>query len=89
MNHSDDPRKLIIDTFRLHPEGLTFSDLARKTGLHRHTITKYIYELTGAGVIHQRRVGVAKLCYLKERFLKEVNDSDIIKELKKGYGEGF
>jgi len=59
------PKKIIIDTIGEHPEGLTFTSLAEHVGLHRHTITKYIYELMGAGVIEQRNVGMAKLCYLR------------------------
>jgi predicted transcriptional regulator len=61
-----DPRKLIIGVLKKHPEGLTIASIARITGLHRHTATKYIHELIGAGAIIQRNIGVAKLCYLKK-----------------------
>jgi|GEM_PF-1242952 len=65
------PRTLIINILRKNPDGLTLTSIAELTGLHRHTATKYVYELKGAGVISERDVGSAKLCYLKEGFSKE------------------
>ena len=55
----------ILQVLREHPEGLTTVDIAKLLGSHRHTITKYIYQLNGEGKIYQRKVGPAKLCYLK------------------------
>ena len=54
----------IVEVLRQHPEGLTTVDIARLLSSHRHTITKYIYQLVGEGKIRQREVGSAKLCYL-------------------------
>jgi predicted transcriptional regulator len=65
------PRTLIINILRKNPDGLTLTSIAELTGLHRHTATKYIYELKGAGIINERDVGSAKLCYLKEGLSKE------------------
>ena len=59
-------KERIIDVLKQHPEGLTTVDIAKILGSHRHTITKYIYQLVGEGLIYQREVGTAKLCYLKE-----------------------
>ena len=79
----DNAKKVITDTLREHPEGLTFTSLAEYVGLHRHTTTKYIYELMGAGKISQRRIGAAKLCYLRDidegskESLQEVNSKRI------------
>ncbi len=39
-------------------------------GAHRHTVTKYIHELLGAGVIYQREIGTVKICYLTSEFAK-------------------
>jgi ribosomal protein S24E len=50
-----------------HPEGLPIIEIAKLVGMHRHTITKYIYQLVGSGEIYQREVGTARLCYLKKR----------------------
>ena len=56
-----------------HPEGVHILGIARLVGSHRHTVTKYIHELMGAGTIYQRDLGTIKLCYLskgKERLRK-------------------
>lgn len=67
----DDVKKNIIGVLRKHPEGLTFLDVAKLVHLHRHTVTKYIYELTGEKKIIQRKVGPATLCYIyRDNFLK-------------------
>ena len=65
------PRTLIINILRKNQDGLTLTSIAELTGLHRHTATKYVYELKGAGVINERDVGSAKLCYLRSGFTKE------------------
>jgi len=57
------PKSIILDILRQHPEGLTISSLAEKSGLHRHTSRKYVNELVRNGDVFQRFVGAAKLCY--------------------------
>jgi DNA-binding IclR family transcriptional regulator len=57
----------IVELLSKHPEGLTTVDIARELGMHRHTVTKYIYQLVGSKKIHQRQVGPAKLCYLSKK----------------------
>jgi hypothetical protein len=79
---SEDPRKLILEALRKHPEGLTLLSLAKVTGLHRHTATKYIHELLGAGIIFQRSVGVAKLCYLKEKIENQSDEKKLLDKLR-------
>ncbi len=81
MNY-EDPRKLILEALRKHPEGLTLLSLGKVTGLHRHTATKYIHELLGAGIVFQRTVGVAKLCYLKEKFKNRIDEKKLLNKLK-------
>ncbi|MFW9852799.1 MAG: helix-turn-helix domain-containing protein [Candidatus Thorarchaeota archaeon] len=80
--NSEDPRKSILEALRKHPEGLTLLSLAKVTGLHRHTVTKYVHELLGAGIIFQRTVGVAKLCYLKEKIENQSDEKKILDKLK-------
>lgn len=71
----NDVKKKILDVLKKHPEGLTFLDIAKFVGLHRHTVTKYIYELTGEKKIIQRKVGPATLCYIyRDNFLKGQNN---------------
>ena len=77
------PRTLIINTLRKHPDGLTLTSIAELTGLHRHTATKYVYELKGAGIINERDVGSAKLCYLKEGFSK-LEEKKVVSRLNGG-----
>lgn len=51
-----------------HREGLTFSQIAVEIGIHRNTISKYIYELKGEGKVFIRDFKTIKLCYLKKHF---------------------
>jgi len=91
------PRTLIINTLRKHPDGLTLTSIAQLTGLHRHTATKYIYELKGAGIIIERDVGSAKLCHLKDglkkseekKLIERLNGSGKKKERMKASGDAF
>jgi len=55
----------ILEYLKKHPEGTMILDLAEAVGAHRHTTTKYVYHLEGAGKIKIRKIGIAKLCYLK------------------------
>ena len=77
------PKKVILEVLRKHPEGLTLQRVAGLTKMSRLTATKYVHELIGEGVIYQRKVGMAKLCYLKERFTRLVKEEEVIEKLKK------
>lgn len=54
----------ILRILKKHPEGLTILDMAGFLEVSRVTIAKYIYGLTAGGIIRQRQVGPAKMCYL-------------------------
>ena len=56
----------IVDILKKHPEGLTITEISRLLMMHRHTTIKYIYRLIGSELLFQRKVGPAKLCYLKK-----------------------
>jgi len=58
-------KERIVETLRQHPEGLTIQDISRLIGAHRHTATRYLAELKGAGIIQYRVIGPAILHYLK------------------------
>jgi len=60
-------KKKIIKNLKEHPEGLTILTIAENTGINRLTVSKYIFGLVSEGLISQRRVGPAKLCYLKRK----------------------
>ncbi len=85
--NSTNMKEAIIEALRNHPEGLTLRDIAQIVGKHRHTITKYVYELIGAQVIFQRDVGAAKLCYLKESYNGEMGDDHGKIPMKVGKGQ--
>jgi len=53
-----------------HSEGLSIAEISRLVNAHRHTITKYIHELIGAGIIYQRDLGTVKLHYLASKLTK-------------------
>lgn len=59
--------KKIIKVLSKHPEGITIVGISRKIGVHRNTVSKYIFGLVRGGVATQRRIGVVSLCYLKKR----------------------
>jgi len=61
----------IIKILFKHPEGLTFTQIARDVGIHRNTITKYIYELKGEDKISIRDLKTLKLCYIKKHFQED------------------
>ena len=79
------PKQLITDMLKKHPEGLTLQKIANLTQMSRLTATKYIHELMGEGRVYQRNVGMAKLCYLKDRFVQMVKQEEVIEKLKKRY----
>jgi len=58
-------RERIIKDLKKHPEGLTILNLAANIGINRVTVSKYVFGLVSEGLVSQRRIGTAKLCYLK------------------------
>ena len=60
-------REGIIEALRKNPQGLTILDISKVLEVNRNTVTKYIYELSGAGVIEHRKIGTAKLCFLNKK----------------------
>jgi len=65
-NNGERIKSITLDILKNHPEGLTIRSLSEIIGVHRQTITKYIFELKGAGIVHIRRVGSATLNYLNK-----------------------
>ena len=61
-------KRQTLSILKTHPEGLTIRALSEIIGVHRQTITKYVMELKGAGIVHRRRVGAATLHYLKDQY---------------------
>ena len=66
MNDGNRIKDKIKRVLQDYPEGLHILGISRLIGAHRHTVTKYIHELMGAGIIYQRDLGTIKLCYLSK-----------------------
>ncbi len=69
-------KRITLSILKKHPEGLTIRSLSEIIGVHRQTMTKYIMELKGAGIIHRRKIGPATLHYLKKYYPKIFEKSD-------------
>ena len=83
MKENDRIKEEIVKVLDEHPEGLTFSGIARKLNVHRHTLTKYIYEMKGAGIVFVRDLGTLKLCYLKKGLLGVTKRKELREEIMK------
>ena len=57
--------EIIENLLKDHPEGLTTTDLSKISGLNRITISKYLFGLLAKKKVEQRRVGSAKLNFLR------------------------
>ncbi|MEM5853468.1 MAG: helix-turn-helix domain-containing protein [Candidatus Aenigmatarchaeota archaeon] len=68
----EDLKARIMKILERHQEGITILDISKILGVNRNTVTKYIYELSGAGMITQRKVGTAKLCFLAKKEKGEI-----------------
>ena len=60
-------REKVIKTLEKHPEGLTILNISKLIGMNRITVSKYIYGLIVEKLVYQRKIGPAKICYLKMR----------------------
>lgn len=77
MNREKDTREKILEVLSQNSNGLTILDVARHVGAHRHTVTKYIYELVGANVVRMRKISSAKVCYLTEAEPQPTVEEDV------------
>ncbi len=65
-----DNEKKVLGVLKRHKYGLTINKVSELTGLHRITASKYLAVLEAKGRVVLRKVGKAKLYYLKENFTK-------------------
>lgn len=63
--NGDNIKERIIELLREHPEGLNVLIISKHLGVTRQTTAKYMYGLISEGIVKIRKVGPAKLCYLK------------------------
>ncbi|MEM5853469.1 MAG: helix-turn-helix domain-containing protein [Candidatus Aenigmatarchaeota archaeon] len=57
--------KDILKLLEKHSEGMKILDIAKSLNIPRQTVSKYVYALVARGLIEQREVGRAKVCFLK------------------------
>jgi predicted transcriptional regulator len=60
----EDTELRIVALLRRHSEGLTIQDISRLLGLHRQTVSKYLFAMERSGVTNRRIVGASTLNYL-------------------------
>lgn len=65
-------RERILDLLRDHPEGLPILTISKHMNVTRQTASKYVLALISEGIVKIRKVGPAKLCYLKRVGKKNV-----------------
>lgn len=76
-DNSERLKSMTLSILKSHPEGLTIRSLSEIIGVHRQTITKYVLELKGSGIVYRRKVGSATLHYLREEYPGNLKRSDI------------
>jgi hypothetical protein len=59
-------KSIVVSLLKNNPEGLTIKDFVDKIGTSRHTISLSLAELKGEGRLSIRKVGMAKLHFLKQ-----------------------
>lgn len=60
---TQDPENSILNLLRKeYPRDLSIQEIAEKTGIHRNTVSKYVFGLAKAGkIMSSRAVGRAKM----------------------------
>ncbi|MGC8812676.1 MAG: hypothetical protein ACP5O8_03795 [Candidatus Aenigmatarchaeota archaeon] len=76
-------KEIILDILKSHPEGLTIQNVSKLARMSRITATKYVHELIGEGRIVERKIGIARLLFLKEKFMEMVKEEEILEKLRK------
>lgn len=81
MDDENQFKKKIRKTLSEHPEGLSIAEISKLLKIHRHTVTRYIQFLMGAGIIYQRDLGTIKLHYLASKFPEK--ERQLLEKLQK------
>jgi len=80
---SEETKEKIYRIIKENPDGLTIQEVARKAGVSRITASIYVHELLGEGKIQQRKIGVYRILFPKERVIEEVKMKELVEKLKK------
>jgi len=71
MRSKDKTKIRIEHLLQSHPEGLTISDVMKKTKLARHTVLARLHRLVGERKVSVRQINMAKLHFWTEELPKE------------------
>ena len=63
---SNHTRSKILAELKKNSDGLTILQISERLGSTRQTASKYVYGLVSEGAVVIRKVGPAKICYLKK-----------------------
>jgi PAS domain S-box-containing protein len=77
----------ITDLLRLHPQGLSITDIVKKIGLNRNTAGRYLENLLVSGQVEMRHFGMAKIYAISNRIpqLSMLSiSSDLVMQLDPG-----
>ena len=77
----------ITDLLRLHPQGLSITDIVKKIGLNRNTAGRYLENLLVSGQVEMRHFGMAKIYAISNRIpqLSMLSiSSDLVMQLDSG-----
>lgn len=75
----------IIRILRNHKEGLGISEISKKIHVYRATVSKYLLSLQHRGIVVSKRVGPAKIYYLRGKRCGNGDEDwidELIKEIK-------
>ena len=57
----------ILEVVEKNPNGLSFLQISKLTGLHRHTVRKYVGKLARDSKVFLKRIGPTKICMPRKR----------------------
>ncbi|MEM0333622.1 MAG: winged helix-turn-helix transcriptional regulator, partial [Candidatus Aenigmatarchaeota archaeon] len=76
-------KEKILNVIKENPDGLTIQEIARKAKVSRITASIYVHELLGEGKVHQKKIGVYRIIFPKEKAIESVKEEELIERLKK------
>lgn len=80
----EDVKRKIVNALKEEETGLTGVELAKKTGINRVTLSKYLKMLEAKGLIKSKNLGVSNVWYLDESMEEASNANDIL-DIRKIY----
>ena len=88
-----DYKLTLLDKLDEFPTGITIIELAKKTNIHRNTVSKYLKILQAEGKVRNKKVSAARVYTSTERkFLPRIEVvgflKDMVGSLKKNFPEG-